>query len=244
LWVTDYWSRGYFHWLTDALPRLFVMRDRLDQLTLMLPGAFETLDFVSAALAAFGVRSVGFIKQDEVLECRSLLMPTHTAPSGQFREETIRGVRDVLLSAFGNSDGQATAERVYISRRAAGKRRIANEEQIIPILTSKGFQIVCAEDLTFEQQVRLASQTRYLVSNHGAGLANMLFMPAQGKILELRHRADYINNCYFVLSSALGLNYFYQLCDAQNPYADPHTADLIVEPKELENSLDLLLTSP
>ncbi len=239
LWITDYWSKGYFHWLTDALPRLFVMRDRLDQLTLMLPWEFETHEFVTSSLDAFGVKVVNFIKQNEVLECSNLLMPTHTAPSGHFREETIRGVRDVLLSAFRN--GNPEGKRVYISRRAASKRRIANEQEIIPMLTDKGFEIICAEDLTLEQQVGLASQTRYLVSNHGAGLANMLFLREGGSVLELRHRTDYINNCYFVMSSALDLNYFYQLCDPQQQNADPHTADLIVDPKELEKSLGLLL---
>jgi hypothetical protein len=242
LWITDYWSKGYFHWLTDALPRLFVMRERLDQLTLMLPWEFETREFVAASLDAFGVKNVDFIKQNEVLECRSLLMPTHTAPSGHFREETIRGVREILLSAFGKSQGQDTSDRIYITRRGAGKRRIANEEEIVPVLDRQGFQVICAEDLTFEQQVRLASQTRYLVSNHGAGLANMLFMPVGGRVFELRHRTDYVNNCYFVMSSALDLNYFYQLCEPQGQ-TDPHTADLIVNPQELERSLSRLLES-
>ena len=110
------------------------------------------------------------------------------------------------------------------------------------MLDREGFQVICAEDLTFEQQVRLASQTRYLVSNHGAGLANMLFMPAGGRVFELRHRTDYVNNCYFVMSSALDLNYFYQLCEPQGQ-TDPHTADLIVNPQELERSLSRLLES-
>ena len=243
LWITDYWSKGYFHWLADALPRLFVMRDRLDKLTLMLPWEFETRDFVTASLDAFGVKTVGFIQRNEVLECRSLLMPTHTAPSGHFREETIRGVRAILLSAFGKRNSETKSERVYISRRGAGKRRIANEQEIIPILTGNGFEIVCAEDLTFKEQVAIASQTRYLISNHGAGLANMLFMREGGSVLELRHRTDYVNNCYFVMSSALELSYFYQLCEPQQPNVDPHTADLIIDAKELEKSLDLLLAN-
>jgi capsular polysaccharide biosynthesis protein len=168
-------------------------------------------------------------------------MPTHTAPSGHFREETIRGVRAMLLSAFGKTNSPSKGERVYISRRAAGKRRIANEHEIVSILTRNGFEIVCAEDLTFEQQVALASQTRYLVSNHGAGLANMLFMPEGGSVLELRHRTDYVNNCYFVMASALGLNHFYQLCEPQQQNVDPHTADLIVDPQEFEHSLSGLV---
>ncbi|HEX2269143.1 MAG TPA: hypothetical protein VHH35_06395, partial [Pyrinomonadaceae bacterium] len=36
LWITNYWSTGYFHWLTDALTRLFVVRDRVCDLLLIL----------------------------------------------------------------------------------------------------------------------------------------------------------------------------------------------------------------
>lgn len=243
LWITDYWSKGYFHWLTDALTRLFVMRDRLDHRRLLLPWEFETRDFVKSSLDAFGVKAVDFIKREEVIECGSLLMPTHTAPSGHFRDEVIQGVRTSLLSAYGDKDYRGAGERIYISRRAAAKRRIANEDEISETLSNSGFQTVYAEELSFEQQVELFSRARYLVSNHGAGLTNMLFMKTGSSVLELRHRTDYINNCYFIMSSALNLNYFYQLCEPQHDNRDAHTADLIVDPKELDQNLTLLLTN-
>jgi glycosyl transferase family 61 len=239
LWITDYWSRGYFHWLTDALTRLYVVRERLDQLTLLLPWEFETCDFVKSSLRVFGVKNVELIRPGEVVECRSLLMPTHTAPSGHFRDAIIQGVRTTLLSAFGDSDGPE--RRLYISRRRAGRRRVVNEDELIPVLRKFGFEVVTAEELSFEDQVRLFSRARYLVSNHGAGLTNMLFMRENGGVLELRHVSDYVNNCYFIFASALNLKYYYQLCQAERNFADPHTADLVVSPTEMEANLIRLL---
>lgn len=243
LWITDYWSKGYFHWLTDALTRLFVVRDRLDQLTLLLPWEFEKRDFVTSSLEVFGVKHVDFVRQDEVVECRGLLMPTHTAPSGHFRDEVIHGVRETLLSEFGDTTYKGGGERIYISRSAAGRRRILNEEENNRILVNYGFQPVRTEELSLEEQVKLLSRARYVVSNHGAGLTNMLFMRDGGGVLELRHRSDYINNCYFILASALKLDYYYQLCEAATDYADPHTADLLVVPSELEKNLKRLVAT-
>ena len=238
LWITDYWSKGYFHWLMDALTRLYVVRDRLDALTLMLPWEFETRDFVRTSLEVFGVKRFDFIKRDEVLLASSLLMPTHTAPSGHFRDEVIQGVRRTLLSAFGDSsDGQ----RIYISRRAANRRRVINEDEIAPILDAFGFKTICAEELSFQDQVKILSRARYLVSNHGAGLTNMLFMKDGARVLELRHTSDYVNNCYFVLASALKFDYLYQLCEPKPDQAGPHTADLVVDGSELERNLALLI---
>ena len=239
LWITDYWSREYFHFIADALSRLFVVRDRLDDLILTLPSGYQDLDYVRSSLKAFAVKHVDFIKTDETLHCRNLLMPTHAAPSGHYNPRVIRGVRDVLLSAYGDSNKHS--ERVYISRQSATKRRMVNEDEVVKVLQMFGFETVHAEELSFEQQVQTFSRARYIVSNHGAGLTNMLFMKQGGSVLELRHHLDHINNCYFTLSSALNLNYFYQMCEPSSADSNPHTADLKVDPKALEKNLNLLV---
>src|SRR5687767_14166991 len=91
LWITDYWSTGYFHWLTDVLTRLFVVRDRVHDLLLVLPVVYETRDVVKSSLKAFGVTNVDFIGAGEAVQIASLLMPSHTAPSGHFNLAAIRG---------------------------------------------------------------------------------------------------------------------------------------------------------
>jgi capsular polysaccharide biosynthesis protein len=237
LWITDYWSREYFHWIADALSRLFVVRDRLNDLILTLPSGYQDLDYVNSSLRAFGVKHVGYIKPDEALHCRSLLLPTHAAPSGHYNAKVIQGVRDVLLSAYGEADDRGENERIYISRHRAVKRRIVNEDEVGNILQSFGFQTIHAEELSFEQQVKTFSRARFIVSNHGAGLTNMLFMRKDGSVLELRHHLDQINNCYFTLASALNLNYFYQTCEPSSVDPNPHSADLIVDPHALETNL-------
>jgi len=241
LWITDDWSNGYFHWLTDALTRLYVMRDSLDQLLLLLPSDYATLDFVKSSLKSFAVKDVEFVKPAEVLLCRTLFMPTHTAPSGHYSDELIAGVRHQLLRSFADTSDAGQSERVYISRGRARKRRILNEAAVADLFSQSGFQIVYAEELTFEQQVKLCSRTRYLVSNHGAGLTNMLFLPEGAAVLELRHQTDATNNCYFTLASALGLNYFYQTCRPANNNEDPHSADLVVDLENLKSNLSLFL---
>ena len=95
LWISDYWSTAYFHWSTDALTRLFAIRDRLNVQTLMLPAGYETLDFVTSSLKAFGVNNVNFIGPKEALECCSVLVPTHTAP-----QVTITTKRFAVYDAF------------------------------------------------------------------------------------------------------------------------------------------------
>jgi capsular polysaccharide biosynthesis protein len=242
LWITDYWSSNYFHWLTDALSRLFVVQDRLNKIPLLLPGSFESSDHVTATLKAFGVTNVDYVRWNEVVECRNLLMPTHTAPSGHYNDDVIRNVRSILLKAYDQRSNARTGERVYLSRGRTTKRRIANEDEVSETLSNYGFRTIHAEDLSFDQQLQMFSQTRYLISNHGAGLTNMFFMPEGASVLELRCKADAIRNWFFILSSALNLNYFYQTCEPQGRYTDPHYADLLVDVATLKRNLNLFLS--
>lgn len=241
VWVIDDWSNGYFHWVTDVLSRIFTVKDMLSDAVVPLPPRFKSLGFVLPSLAPFKQLRVEFMREDEVLLFDKLLLPTHVAPSGHYNEKIIRGVREILVNFYGSAPAEEANDRVYISRSRAPKRRIANESEVAEVLSEFDFEIVHAEDCSFEEQVRVASGARYIVSNHGAGLTNMLFMNAGGSVLELRHESDRINNCYFTLASALELSYFYQTCTPVVQGEDPHTADLRVDAKRLRENLRLML---
>lgn len=241
LWITDEWGGGYFHWLADSLTRLYAVREEARGMTLLLPQLQKSLGFVMPSLAPFGLRDVRFVAPDETLVCERLVVPMHTAPSGHYDEEILGGVRRLMLDAYGAPFSTNGGERLYISRARSLKRRIANEEEVVRVVRGFGFRVVYAEDYTFEEQVEMASSARFFVSNHGAGLTNMLFVRDGGRVLELRHQTDNVNNCYFTMASALGLEYFYQTCPSDDPAQDPHYANLRVDPDALADNLRLML---
>ena len=105
-----------------------------------------------------------------------------------------------------------------------------------------GFKTIYFEDHSLEQQVAIALDAQYMISNHGGGLTNMLFMKSGSNVLELRQSGDTHNNCYFSLSSALYLRYFYQLCHSENSAEDAHTANLIVDCQRLRKNIEQMLS--
>lgn len=240
LWFTDIWSAGYFHWMTDALPRLFVSRGVTDSATILLPGPFEEMEYVRSSLIPFAVRDVKFVREKFI--CKNFILPTHTAPTGNYNEPVMRALRSLYTDFYRNTRGAAPGDKVYVSRSRAERRRIVNEEEVVNALKHYGFETVHFEDYSFEQQVKIALGARYLISNHGAGLTNMLFMKSGGSVLELRREGDAHNNCYFALASALGVKYFYQLCDSENPDEDAHTANLIVDEQKLRRTVEQMLS--
>lgn len=238
-WITDTWSHLYFHWMTDALSRLFIVREKIARSTLLLPAAFENEKYITASLKPFFVSNVEFIRQ--TVRCKNLMLPAHTAPTGNYNENIIRGLSSFYTKFYQSEPGAELGDKIYISRSQAEKRKIANEAECIAILEEYDFRIVRFEDYSFDEQVKIAADARYLIANHGAGLTNMLFMKSGGAVLELRKKADAHNNCYFALANALQLNYFYQICDSENNEEDAHRANLIVDSGLLRKNIEQML---
>ncbi len=241
LWITDDWSIGYFHWMTDALPRLFSIREKIGDATLLLPGAYEKQKFIAPSLKPLFVREVKFVNNN--IRCKNLLMPTHTAPTGNYNEDIIKTLRSIYTNFYQDLPSQGVGERVYISRSKARWSKIVNEEEVAAILKEYDFKTIYFEDYPFEKQVKIASEAKCLISNHGASLTNMLFMKESGSVFELRRTNDAHNNCYFALASALNLKYFYQICDTENLDERANTADLIVDARLLRKNIERMLAA-
>ncbi len=240
-WFTDNWSHLYFHWITDTLPRLFAIRDKIVDATLLLPGAYQEKEYITSSLSPFVFKEVKFL--NHIIHCKILRIPTHTAPTGNYNETLIRGLRSFYTDFYRTTYSKSLGDKVYISRGKAQKRKIKNEEECLAVLKEYGFKIIYFEDCSFEQQVKIALDARYLISNHGAGLTNILFMKSGSSVFELRKKSDKSNNCYFSLASALNLKYFYQLCDSEDPEEDAHTANLIVDCQLLRKNIEQMLTT-
>ena len=239
LWITDTWSGGYFHWMTDALPRLLAAQKTCFS-GILLPQSLSHYEYVAPSIKPFYSGDIRFT--GKAVRCCSLLIPTHTAPTGNYNEALVRQLRDVYASYYGSAAAQeALPDKIYVSRSKALKRKVVNEQECISVLVRHGFHVICLEDYDFDRQAQICLAAKFMVSNHGAGLTNMLFMQAGAAVLELRKKRDFRNNCYFALASALSLKYFYQLCESFDYTEDAHASDLIVDCLELESNIQKML---
>lgn len=80
---------------------------------------------------------------------------------------------------------------------------------MIPVLKEAGFECIQLEKLSFKAQRELMRETAVLLSVHGAGLANLIFMQRESKIVELHPDVDRYNSCFYHLASAIDMKYYY-----------------------------------
>ena len=240
--VFDYWYKGYFHWMTEALPRILYLKKLGNDFIPVVPNDAAT-PFIQKTLLPFDFDSLGWIKPGEYLFARKALLVRHTAPTGNCNEDLIRELRTLFRRYFAGAIAAHPVDRIYVSRLRSNRRRVINEGDVSALLREFGFVTLYFEDYSFEKQVQLTANAAMLISIHGAGLTNMLFMNAQTSVLEFRPKDDHTNLCYFALASALDLNYYYQFGEPEQNTKSIHD-DLFIDLAKLKENVERMLSQP
>jgi len=220
------WSYNYFHWLCEVLPKLIVFENKFktEDYTLLLPLSHK-ISYISDTLKSFKFKKIIYYPDKSHLLLDNLCFIGPLSQIGNVRPCIAEEIRSFYKEA------SMSKRKIYISRKLVGKRSVVNENEIEEILIKAGFEIINSEELTFREQVSLFSECGVLLSVHGAGLSNMLFMAPGTKVIEMRLGKDTLNNCYYSLASALDIKYYYQCCEIVDK-------NIIVDPIRLRQLLE------
>jgi capsular polysaccharide biosynthesis protein len=242
LLITDEWTSNYYHWHFYALSRLVVLKeqDLVKDSILILPKKYQKFSWVLPSLAKFGIgeKQILFLPNKSNVRVKELVM---VADFEEHHPLIVRKLREIILTE--SSSGN---ERIYISRKNSAHRFVENEQEVITILEKYGFKTVLAEKLSYQEQIAIFTKAKYLVSSHGAGLANMFFMRQGGYVLELTavFSSKAPINSFCRLAAILNLNYIYQECvmgeSTKYKTLNPHEGSFFVDLKSLERNLRLM----
>jgi capsular polysaccharide biosynthesis protein len=237
IWIIDNWSTTYFHWFADALPRLWAAKNYIKGHKVLLPYKYKNLRHVTESLTILGIEYVFFNPLKKV-SVKDLLLPEHVADTGNFNSEVMQGLRTQFIKKYSPAE---PFRLTYISRRKASFRKLINENDLESLLKRFGFEIIVCEDMNLSDQIKILSETKILLGVHGGGLTNMLFMNTQSKILELRAEGDTHNNCYFLLASAMGVDYYYIKCKSTSSWIQ--TSDFVADIEKVQSLLESLMSA-
>ena len=198
------WSDAYYHWFHDTLPRL-------SNSLPWLPGNCRFLiksqpsDFQMESLLALGIEKHRLVFQpawgDTLVERLWFSTPHgYTTFGGTQAIELI--AQKIKTHCIDSSVHADKKRRIFISRSNAPCRRILNEEQLMPTLQEHGFHREVLESHSFRRQVQIISACDILLGPHGAGIANLIFLPKDGKVLEIA--GPQVVNCYGFMSEDSG----------------------------------------
>lgn len=242
LLITDKWTSNYYHWHFFALQKLIILKanNLVENSLLFLPKKYKKCKFVLSSLEKIGVTSkqIVFVPRKSNIRVAETSLVTLSSHHPQILKELQKTIldntKDIDLG-FG--------DKIYLSREGQVLRFVENEKEVVEMLEKYGFKKIIAEKFSYDEQVNIFHKAKYLVSPHGAGLTNILFMPNDSSILEMASKPSTEKPLtdYYKISSCLKLNYYYQECEARGSRKDFHHASLLVDLEELEKNIKKML---
>jgi len=172
---------NYYHWLAFSLPLLGIYRDRLGiDPDYYYVGRSKQL-FHLETLARTGIRAERVLS-DAVTADRLIA----DFPDRRRRQ----GAVDRAMLAFSRGlhfepPAHPPTRRLFVGRRDASRRRLANEDQCAEYAARYGFETVSLDGRSVAEQAQLFAEAAFIIAPHGAALTNVLFATAQASVLEL-----------------------------------------------------------
>lgn len=107
-------------------------------------------------------------------------------------------------------------KRIYITRKNSEiqhngllKRFILNENEFIPFLQNRNFEIIQLEDYSFHNKIKLFMESEVIISSHSGSLTFCLFANKKTNIIEILNKGTicFYHEHYREICNTLGLNY-------------------------------------
>lgn len=173
---------AYWHWIVEWLPVVLRMRELSNEVKIVT--TLGQPDYVRESIELLGA---------ELIETSSkwLSVPNlwlvDKAPFGPVHPEDFARVRSFVNLVVPNDPKSAgeTKAKVYVSR-SGYKRSMRDESELENWLEDRGFTIFRPSNVeSFSSQIKIFSKAELILGPAGSGLANSMFMPPGGTVVEL-----------------------------------------------------------
>lgn len=218
------WSSNYFHWITETLPGLIAINKEYETTTVILTSNKTQYPYITDSLDMF---NIPYYCKDQHHNVKvSNLYAIKVPEIAQYNPPFITKMKEGFIKKLGINSKIVPYRKIFISRKNATCRRIINEDELCHFLEKYNFETFYLEEFTIQEQVKLLHESKVVVSCHGAGLTNVLFMQPHQKVIELKAKNnDYW--CFFTLARVANLDYNYLLCESEK--TDHRVSDIQVD---------------
>ncbi|MEJ8802180.1 glycosyltransferase family 61 protein [Pontibacter sp. H249] len=228
-------NHPYYHWLFETLPNILLALEAMPSAKIMISNNSPAY---CKDLLKFMFGEQGYLKRvivaDSVKVVPKFFSLQQEPDAGFIHPVAIQYLQQFPDELLRQASSSLTGSYIYISRRKAKKRQLANEEEVEQAMQNLGFTVLYCEDLTFIEQIAAFSKATFIVASHGGGLSNMVWATQKASILEV-FAYDYFNDCFARLAVSLGFDYSYT-------FADEHKGSSgSINVKELVNTVESIL---
>lgn len=215
--LTDIWSTGPYHFYVDMLSKFVELREQFDRnrnnvKVLVFNDTFTTKVIIPLFkdLGLGGVKILKLKRNEQYIIFGRNYFVTKPHIMGTNNPREIPKVYDLIhgnLGKYRKTHDANSYKGIYYYRKGL-YRKVVNDEEIIRELKVLGFYCTSFDELSYMEAFQLMQQTNLFIGIHGGGLANMMFLPPDSVVIEIKNDNPNPNShCYWHLARSLKFDY-------------------------------------
>ena len=178
---------NYWHFMIDFMPRLYCLKYLpFSEIKIIIPDSLpqKFFQFILKICNLLEINNIKFLRinrENLIYYFENLIFssrPTISFTSIYFHK---------LLE---NSINKSKIKNLYIKRGNTNNRKVLNENELIKILKNYNYNILDCAELSIEQQIKGFSEAKNIIIPSGAAMANLLFVPDDINVVEIRSNLD------------------------------------------------------
>ncbi len=220
---------NYAHFLSDVLPKLFLLEEYIDLKCPILvgPTVYEK-SMVQFMMNETELKRLDWKKLDRPTKVKDLYIARPMPWKGKYWQQ----IKELIIK---KDQPQNSQNAIFINR--TGSRTILNFNEIKPILEEFNVTELAPEKLDMRAQALEYNKASHIIGIHGAGMTNIFFGNYNKlKVLELCS-SDRIGTQFYWLASCLGIDWDMML----GSKADPNQS-FTLDPMKFRERLRALLS--
>ena len=205
--LISFWYEEYYHWFTDALPRLSLLWEFPDETRILVRGPLRSYQRES-------LRMLGLLNRVVETSSRHLLLEEYyfSSPVGMTGCTNPYAVEWLRVKFLPYGKAVDSPSKFFVTRQ--GKTRgIRNQDELAEFFRSAGLAVVDLEDLSLAEQIGWFHNAELIVGEHGAAFTNLLWCRPGCRVLELCPD-NFLNGCYEGISLCLKLEHQFKIFPA------------------------------
>ncbi|MEX1190557.1 MAG: glycosyltransferase family 61 protein [Brumimicrobium sp.] len=225
---THGWYDNYYHFVTECLPKLYVLKDYLNDSTVAFPK--ELKRFHKEYLSVLEIKNIVYIDKNQVIVADKVVSCNFMNRDLNHHPVITPQFRDWIISKVTLNESNHLPTHFFINREKAAHRKIINNEEVKSHLVN--LKNINLEGYSVLDQIKLFNQAEEIQAVHGASLSNLIFCQKDTKIKEYIHK-EFKQHCFNKLSKTLDLNYTKIECEGNQVHSLPGYCDIIIPIKSL-----------
>lgn len=224
--IVDQGAPNYYHTLANIIPDILKITSQhqidnaaVPEPTRILREYFQLLDL---KIGLFPLRY-------NAVPIQNGIIPETYAPLDSSYDQcaALVSVKNAIENKLSFKDF-SSPDKVYVERKVSNNgsnlRAVFPREKLHGDLVNNGWHVVCLEDLSVFDQIKLFANAKRIAAVHGAAITNILYASPSANIIEITH-VNGSPDCFLRLSKVLGMSDYKQI--ACKGFFDEHNEQAI-----------------